>query len=281
MAGKWLEILRSVARSMRSELLAFFSSMERPQDADEAKEMEEEADRVACEALLRGLEEREASCTLICEDLGVRELGGPGPEAPFLLVDPLDGTRNFTRGLPVASISMATCSGRSLSSLETALVMDIFSGREFWAVAGTGAYLGEERISVSRTRDLSKAVVSLDKSRLEGDPSWVISVASKVDATRQLGSAALELCYVASGTLDAHVDLRGRIRPTDVAAGLLIAREAGAWAWVKGQRDPRGELSLEERLLIFVSNPWLFEQMRNLLKPYSWGGMILRGRNVG
>ncbi len=276
MPGEWLDALRAVARRMREELLELSDRMPPPRDAARAKELEKEADGLACRALLEGLEETGLSCILVCEDLGVREIGSPGPEGPFLVVDPLDGTRNFTRGVQIASISMALCDGPDLAGLREGLVLDIFSGREFWAVRGEGAFSDGRPIRVAETEDLSKAVLSIDQSRAP-EADWVPVVVGHVDAVRQLGSASLELCLVASGVLDGHIDLRGRIRIVDVAAGLLIAREAGACAWLRGSSGREVALRPEEKVRILVANPGLLGKLMEILKPYLPGeGMLLR-----
>ena len=277
MRGEWLGPLRQVAGRVREELLSLAEATRPPRDAKEAKAREQVADEVACRALLEGLEEVGFMGTLICEDLGVRELGGEsGP--PYLLVDPLDGTRNFSRGLAIASISMAVCTGPSLEHLKEALVLEVFSGQEFWAVSGRGAFSSSGPIEVSKTAELSEAVVSVDKSRVRrGTGGWVLDIAYSVSATRQLGAASLELCQVARGVFDAHVDLREYIRPTDVAAGVLIAREAGACVWLKGRREPKVALALDEKVCLIAANPSLFEQLACLLRPYmAGGGLLLR-----
>ena len=276
MPGRWIGTLREIASAMRAELLAFLSSLERPRKAAEAEELGKKTDELVTGVLLEELHARDLACTLVCEDLGTLRLAPSGAAGPYLVVDPLDGTRNFSRGFPMASISMAICSGPDLTGLEEALVLEVFSGREFWAVSGEGAFSGQERLSVSETAELSKALVSLDKSRVSGELEWISVIASSVGATRQLGSASLELCLLASGVTDAHVDLRGRIRPMDVAAGLLIALEAGASIWLRGKLRLGGALDTQERLFLIASNPNLFDVLRGLLRPYLGAGLTLR-----
>jgi len=278
MVDGWLRDLRNIANRIRGELLEFLEGTGRPKDAHGAEELGRKADEVACRALLEGLEELGRPVILVCEDVGVKELGPVGPEGPYLLVDPLDGTRNVSRGLEIASISLATCRGPSLEGLEEGLVLEVFSGREFWAISGRGAYCGSEALSVSTTKDLSRALVSVDQSHLsKATPEWAYEVIEAVEAVRQLGSAALELCLLAAGVFDAHVDLRGRIRPTDVAAGLLIAVEAGAVAWVRGSIRPEVALRPDEKLRMLVSNRALFDHLKRILATFlPEGGLVLR-----
>jgi len=276
MNGEWLDDLRAIARRMREALLEFFEETPVPRSASEAKEIEKEADEVACRNLLEGLEETGRSCTLVCEDLGIREVGSGGEEKTFLVVDPLDGTRNFTRKLRIASISMAICDGPDLRYLKEALVLDIFTGQEFWALRGRGAFSNGREIRASGTKELSKALVSVDQSK-SWELGWVSEVVRKVDATRQLGSASIELCLVASGTLDAFVDLRNRIRTTDVAAGLLIAVEAGALAWLRGIYDLSGALRPNEKIRLVVASQGVFDSLLQVLRPYLPEGITLPG----
>ena len=276
MPGQWIDTLREIANAMREKLLTFSSSLKKPRRAAEAEALGRKTDEFITGVLLDELHARDVACTLVCEDLGTLDIGPSGRRRPYLVVDPLDGTRNFSRGFPMASISMAICSGPDLTSVEEALVLEVFSGREFWAISGEGAFSGQEELSVSETVELSKALVSVDKSRISGKQEWISVIASAVGATRQLGSAALELCYLASGVIDAHVDLRGRIRPTDVAAGLLIALEAGASVWLRGKLMLGGALDTQERLFLLASNSGLFDVLRGLLKPYLGVGLAIK-----
>ena len=276
MEGEWLKDLRAIARRMREALLEFSEENPVPRSASEVKEMEKKADDVACRSLLEGLEEASRPCVLVCEDLGIREFGPRGEEKPFLVVDPLDGTRNFTRKLRIASISMAVCDGPNLTHLKEALVLDIFTGREFWAIRGQGAFSDGREIRASGIKELSEALVSLDQSKTK-ELGWVSEIVRKVDATRQLGSASIELCLVASGTLDAFVDLRDRIRTTDLAAGLLIAVEAGASAWLRGLSDPAGALRPDEKVKLVVAARGIFDLLLKALGPYIPEGVLLPG----
>ena len=83
---------------------------------------------------------------------------------------------------------------------------------------------------------------------------------------RQIGSSALSLCHLASGIIDAHVDVRGKLRITDVAAGLLILREAGGAYFIENVEEKDLELSKETTLkLIAASSHWTLEEiMKNL-----------------
>jgi myo-inositol-1(or 4)-monophosphatase len=149
----------------------------------------------------------------------------------FWVLDPIDGTVNFVRGLPLCAVALALVDrGRPVLG-----VIDLpFLGARYSAVANEGAYLNDVRLAVRSTETLSEAVVAIgdfavgpdseEKNRLRLQVvSQVASVALRV---RMLGSAALDLAWLAEGKVDATIILSNQ--PWDVAAGAVIAREAGA-----------------------------------------------------
>jgi myo-inositol-1(or 4)-monophosphatase len=143
-------------------------------------------------------------------------------------VDPLDGTFNFSRGIPFFAVSL------SLFEEEQPIlgvVHDPMIGETFHACVGGGAWLNEERIAVSGVDKVEAAAVHLT---IDFDnPAWHVGltdlqvIAPRVLKTRNLGSAALGLAYIAAGRLDVMVH---RFAHTwDFGAGALLIREAGGW----------------------------------------------------
>jgi myo-inositol-1(or 4)-monophosphatase len=158
------------------------------------------------------------------EDLANRRSG-----SPFLwIVDPLDGTTNYAHGLPIYSVSIAlACDGK----VEVGAVYQPVLDEMFTATAGGGARLNGERISVSREAELAHSLLvtgfPYDMHETERDNlEYFRRFVKRARAVRRLGSAALDLCYVACGRFDGYWELK--LSPWDVAAGALIAREAGA-----------------------------------------------------
>lgn len=150
-------------------------------------------------------------------------------EAPYLaILDPLDGSSNFSRGIPFYCTSVCILEGESLRSARYALVRDLVNGDVYYAEKGRGATKNGRRIKASAVREVSRAVVGVDLSR--ASPALTAELGAllaSIDRQAHLGANALELCMVADGRLDAFVDIRGRMRVTDFAAAYLIAREAG------------------------------------------------------
>ena len=149
------------------------------------------------------------------------------PGACRWIIDPLDGTTNFLHGLPVFSISIAfEVEGEVLIGI----VFDVMREECFYGVKGNGAYLNGHRIKVSDTLYMEDALIAtgfpyIDYSRLDSYMQVLIAIMKKARGIRRLGSAAIDLAYVACGRFDGFFEYS--LNPWDVAAGLLLVEEAG------------------------------------------------------
>jgi myo-inositol-1(or 4)-monophosphatase len=150
------------------------------------------------------------------------------------IIDPVDGTTNYSRQLPTYGVSIAAAkppSGRPLDEPEllVGVIYDPIQDELFQATAGQGAYLNSKRIEVSSTSSLDKAIVAVDWShhpeKRQITLDMIQKVAHNVQTLRAIGSAALALAWVAAGRLDGYFNLN--LKPWDVAAGMLLIREAG------------------------------------------------------
>jgi len=172
------------------------------------------------------------------------------------IVDPLDGTVNFLYSLPVFSVSIAAAvSGRVVAGA----VADVRSGEIFSASLGRGATIDGRPLRVSTLTDLSSALVATGysyRAEVRARQAAVLGrLLPRVRDVRSFGSAALQMCWVGAGRLDAYFERD--IKPWDYAAGELVAREAGA----------RTELPCPENEdLVLVSNPALFELLWSLVQ---------------
>jgi myo-inositol-1(or 4)-monophosphatase len=149
------------------------------------------------------------------------------------VVDPIDGTVNFLYGIPQWAISIAVVEGEPDPATWTALagvVANPANGEVFTATAGGGAFLGGVAIAVAAPAELSQCLVGTGFSyRAEVRTQQLEVVAgliARVRDIRRMGSAALDLCAVACGRLNAYFERE--LNPWDHAAGALIAEEAGA-----------------------------------------------------
>lgn len=143
------------------------------------------------------------------------------------IIDPLDGTTNFTHDYPLFGISIAL---EINNNLEIGIVYDPLHKDLFYATYKGGSYHNGKRITVSKINSLNKSLVATGFGYdIRYNPGksieYFAEMLMKTQAIRRDGSAALDLCYVACGKFDAFYELR--LQPWDVAAGSLIVLEAG------------------------------------------------------
>ena len=176
------------------------------------------------------------------------------------IIDPLDGTTNFAHQVPVFSISIAfAVSGE----IRVGIVLQPVSGELFTAVKSKGAWLNGRPISVSECRSLADALlvtgfpyaVKKDSRHYMARFENMLNAAQGV---RRLGSAAVDLCYVACGRFDGFWE--ERLQPWDTAAGFLIAEEAGAKI-----TDFSGNTYAIDTPEILASNHHVHDEMRTIL----------------
>lgn len=149
---------------------------------------------------------------------------------PTWFIDPVDGTTNYHKGLPLYAVNIAFCADGQIVAGATADVMRL---RVYHAEAGRGAWLGRTRLSVSSVAALAHSVVSTgfpyDRSTNEDNNlSEFVAIAPQVRDVRRLGCAGLDMAWVASGLLDGYWEQGDG--PWDWAVGALLVREAGGRA---------------------------------------------------
>jgi myo-inositol-1(or 4)-monophosphatase len=142
------------------------------------------------------------------------------------IVDPVDGTSNYSRQLPIFSISIGVA---HRAQMIVGVIYDPLREELFRAVAGQGATCGGRRLTVSKVVGPTDAILALDwghAHEMRGKSLALLNrLAHQVQTIRALGSAALALAWVAAGRLDAYFNVD--LKPWDVAAGALILTEAG------------------------------------------------------
>jgi myo-inositol-1(or 4)-monophosphatase len=146
------------------------------------------------------------------------------------IIDPIDGTTNFAHQVPHTAISVAVYVNKQP---KYAFVYNPVLEEFFYAKKGEGAFLNDKKITVSTISDFQRALIATgfpySSAENEEDLKWVIErlkhILPKCQDIRRLGSAALDLCYVASGKFEGFYEIN--LKPWDVAAGMLIVQEAG------------------------------------------------------
>jgi len=145
------------------------------------------------------------------------------------IVDPLDGTTNFLHGIPHFSISIAL---ERDGEIVAGVIYEPIRDEMYWAEKGVGAYVNDRRLRVSARRQLGEAVIGtgMPFGARADYPGYTATLAALMGATsgvRRMGSAALDLAYVAAGRFDGFWEFG--LSPWDIAAGILLVREAGGY----------------------------------------------------
>jgi len=184
-----------------------------------------DADRASEAALLEFLRGRFPGAAVLAEESGASGAGAGGLR---FFVDPLDGTTNYAHGVPhfAVNVAVADAAGLAAGATYDPLRDELFTGGR-----GAGAFLGEERIGHSARERLGGSLLVTGfpydvHERYEYPLALFGAFLRRARAVRRFGSAALDLAYVAAGRFDGFWELA--LKPWDVAAGIVIAREAGA-----------------------------------------------------
>jgi myo-inositol-1(or 4)-monophosphatase len=219
-----------------------------------------EVDR-ACEALIvEGIQSVRPTDAILAEE----GHGGDTPDAAVRwIIDPLDGTTNFAHGFPRFCVSIGI---EKAGKRAVGVVYDPLLDERFEAVSGEGAWLGARRLRVSPETELGRALVATgfayDVHESEDDNVESFrNVVKSARGIRRDGSAALDLCYVAAGRLDAYWELK--LHPWDVAAGFLILEEAGG----KISDLDNGPADRSGRVVVATNGPLHDELLSKLVRP--------------
>jgi fructose-1,6-bisphosphatase/inositol monophosphatase family enzyme len=218
---------RDVAERAGRILLERYERVEQV-DYKSARDVVTEVDHLSEALVIAAIRERYPSDGILAEESGAHRTSspdGPGSLAAgrTWVIDPLDGTINYANGIPFFCVSIGlVVDGRPAAGV----IHDPMRGETFWAAADGAAHLGEAPIQASDKAQLGDYVVSLALGG-RAVATRVRAIRKAIRVSRNMGSAALALAYVANGRFDAFVQSAG-MSAWDVAAAGLIAQRAGA-----------------------------------------------------
>lgn len=267
----WSKILIQCKTNIEDQIAPFMKTLNKPQPnlgigagGDPIKQV----DIAAENAIVDILQKHKVSFTLISEESGVKTYG-KNPSECFVTTDPIDGTTNLMRGIHFYATSIAVSDRAGLDGVFAALVADLSCGTTYLAQKGRGAYRDGNRISPSKRTALEDAVIGLDLNsyRVEKIVPRLTSLIRRTKHIRHLGANALELCYVADGTIDAFIDIRGKLRTTDIAAACLIIEEAGALMTTVDGKPLAVELSPKQKVeFVAAANETVHGEILDLIR---------------
>jgi len=226
-----------------------------------ANDFVSEVDRAAEQEILFQLQKAYPGHAFMAEEGGLS--GNPDSEYRWI-IDPLDGTTNFLRGIPHYAVSIA-CEHKG--RIEHAVVLDPIRREEFVASRGRGAQLNGRRIRVSKLSSLDGALLGTgipfrahQSQHLPAYTETLEKLAASCAGIRRAGAAALDLAYVAAGRLDGFWELG--LSPWDIAAGSLLVREAGGLI-----ADLNGNSDYLESGNVVCGNPKCFKAVLQVTRP--------------
>ncbi len=221
-----------------------------------------ELDHRSEEAILRRIRETFPEHSIQAEESGL----GAGESSHRWFIDPLDGTTNYVHGVPVFSVSIAVA---VQGEVVAAVVLDPVHKEMFWAEKGRGAFLNNNPIRVSQKHTLEESFLASGfpwRSKQYLD-MYLDSFRELFEASagiRRMGSAAIDLCYTACGRYDGFWEMK--LKPWDIAAGVLIVREAGGVA-----SDFRGGQNFMATGNLVAASPNIFPAMLEVVKRHLEG----------
>ncbi|HRD33156.1 MAG TPA: inositol monophosphatase family protein [Rhodocyclaceae bacterium] len=220
-----------------------------------------EVDRAAENAIIEVLRDAYPQHGILAEESGTS--GGPDDSEYQWIIDPLDGTTNFLHGFPQYAISIALARN---GVLEHAVVFDPTRNELFTASKGSGAFLNDRRIRVTRRTRLAESLIGTgfpfrEFKHLDAYLAMFRELTQKTAGIRRPGAAALDLAYVASGRLDGFWEMG--LQPWDMAAGALLIQEAGGLVG-----DLAGESAFMQTGNMVAGAPKIFAQLLSVIQPH-------------
>ena len=204
---------------------------------------------------------------LLSEESGEAILGKGSPKYRLVL-DPVDGSDNFVRGVPISGMAIAVLPADvplSVRHVEYAMVGDFAGGRCILAQKGKGAFFQESKLSTSRTRDIGSAFISCELNHYCVQKP-IATLLSMTAGVRSFGCATAALRMVAEGEIDAHIDVRGRLTAENFLAPYLLIHEAGGVVTdIDGEELPKIADLQTGYSLLASSNTGLHEKILKLI----------------
>lgn len=210
-------------------------------------------DAMAEKLLIESLRKSIPDCTIVSEEIGVID---GASDAPIVLMDPIDGSTNAIRGLPVFCATAGILEDRKFSSMKASGTANLVTG-EIIVGDERGVYVNGAKHDLSEVSKLEEALVSYEvKVRVERPQKMIdkmYELISKTKYPRVLGSAALEIAYVSIGGMDAYVAPGKQLRSYDCLPSIFLVKSAGGFVHGIGQNLDSVDVISKERISFVVA----------------------------
>tara|TARA_R110002111_G_scaffold230228_2_gene291418 strand:- start:105 stop:914 length:810 start_codon:yes stop_codon:yes gene_type:complete len=257
------QIKHIVISTSETELLPRFNTVTRQYKSDGS--IVTEADLAMQTALELALAEAYPDIAFLSEEMEtMQQQNLAQSDTPFWCLDPVDGTSNFAAGIPYFCVSLALIQD---GEIEFGVVYDPIRQECFFAQRGQGAYLNDMPLRIPETAQMTpdNAIAFVDFKRLSTHLSTQLIIHRPYSSQRNLGSVALELCWIAIGR--GQLYLHGRQQLWDYAAALCILNEVGL-PIITLDGDELFDGSLTPKSAITASHPDLFDYWRHYLQHF-------------
>ncbi len=254
-----LELSRSIFENVHKNISKLVGKEEGSRRVDPKRETKV-IDKVAEDTALDILKSYDV--TVVTEESGV-----VGNGEIYVALDPIDGTYNATKNIPIYSISICFSRSKFIKDIFFGYVANLATCTEYWANSSC-AFRNDEKIKVSNKHNLEdcNAIVYFPV------PNLLKLSRLKFKRIRTFGSAALEICFIADASFDCFIDIRdknglGILRVFDIAAGVFIAKKAGAIVTdEKGKSIDNKEIKIGEKFKLIIANKRLHSKIVEMLK---------------
>lgn len=259
-ANEFFELCKKTAAEIETELAPIigteYGAEEIFMGADNTPT--ERLDKIAEDIVIKNFSEKKFCKYILSEEAGLVDIGG---EYGTIYLDPIDGSFNAGAGIPFYALSAAFSDGEKTIY---GFVKNLPCNEIFTAELGKGAFLNGKPIHVSNKTELEVSAVSFYAKAQ--DMIQMLNGGLVARRIRKLGASAIELCYVACARLDGFLDLRGTLRVTDAAAGILICREAGAKVSLPCGDECVFEDDVRQGRELLAANPRIHEIISNIIR---------------
>ena len=220
-----IHIMQKAAEKAAYLLVRDFGELEKLQVSHKGfRNFVTSADRHTEERIFRELSQARPELSFICEESGFTEREN---KETVWIVDPIDGTSNFMRGIPYFAINVAL---REKNTITAGITLDPMRGECYWAEIGQGAFVERNRLRVSGREDIREAVVAT-RAPIAVDEKLIHAGV----ILRKTGSIALDMAYLAAGKYDAVIAYGANL--WDIASGIVIVKEAGGFVETREEKN--------------------------------------------